>query len=155
MRTAEREVTAFLVALLGSAIVALGEDSGTATTLPRPVVSSVGVSAAFLIVTRKCNDNGGLNSSAWQTCGAAVCTSPSCLGPTTEAAWSPRAGRWRYGVRVPVSTAIAGVAFNWGISRLPDVRAAQLLRLAPVIGLILAHLVRGEPPSLWQLVGKR
>ena len=154
-----RGVTALIVGLSGSAIVALGagDDSGTSTVLGNVLVlSSVGASAAFLIVTRKYNDNDGLNASAWQTFGAAVCTSPFVVfGWVDNGSSLPAAGweGWGYGLGVLASTAVAGVAFNRGISRVPGVRAAQLLNLAPVVGLATAILVLGESPSLWQLVG--
>jgi drug/metabolite transporter (DMT)-like permease len=154
-----RAVTALIVGLSGSAIVALGsgDDSGTSTTLGNLLVlSSVGASAAFLIVTRRYNDNDGLNASAWQTFGAAVCTSPFVLfGWLHGGSRLPAAGweGWGYGLVVLVSTAVAGVAFNWGISRVPGVRAAQLLNLTPVVGLVTAILVLDEAPSVWQLIG--
>jgi drug/metabolite transporter (DMT)-like permease len=153
-----RAVVALVLGLSGSAIVALGNGGGgTSTTLGNVLVlSSVGASAAFLVVTRKYNDDDGLNASAWQTFGAAVCTSPFVLiGWWHSGSTLPTAGweGWGYGLGVLASTAAAGVAFNWGISRVPGVRASQLLNLAPVVGLVSAVLVLDERPAPWQMFG--
>jgi drug/metabolite transporter (DMT)-like permease len=50
-------------------------------------------------------------------------------------------------------TAIASVAFNWGISRVPGVRASQLLNLTPVVGLVAAVVFLAERPSVAQYLG--
>lgn len=154
-----RGVAALLLGLSGSAIVALGSgtDGGESTILGNLLVlSSVGAAAAFLILTRKYNAGDGLNASAWQAFGATVCTSPFVLGGWWHSGSSLlSAGRkgWGYALGVLVCTAVAGVAFNWGISRVPGVRASQLLNLTPVVGLGAAVVVLGEAPSVWQLIG--
>jgi drug/metabolite transporter (DMT)-like permease len=153
-----RAVVALVLGLSGSAIVALGNGGGgTSTTIGNLLVlSSVGASSAFLVVTRKYNDDDGLNASAWQTFGAAVCTSPFvAFGWWHSGSNLPTAGweGWGYGLAVLASTAVAGVAFNWGISRVPGVRASQLLNLTPVVGLLSALLVLDERPAPWQYVG--
>lgn len=153
-----RAVVALVLGLSGSAIVALGNaGGGTSTTIGNLLVlSSVGASSAFLVATRKYNDDDGLNASAWQTFGAAVCTSPFvAFGWWYTGSNLPTAGweGWGYGVAVLASTAVAGVAFNWGISRVPGVRASQLLNLTPVVGLVSAFLVLDERPAPWQYFG--
>lgn len=154
-----RAIVALVLGLSGSAIVALGSggDGEAVTTLGNVLVlSSVGASAAFLVVTRRYNTGDGLNASAWQTFGAAVCTSPFvAFGWWHSGSNLPAAGweGWGYGLAVLISTAVAGVAFNWGISRVPGVRASQMLNLTPVIGLVCAIAVLSERPSGWQYSG--
>jgi drug/metabolite transporter (DMT)-like permease len=153
-------VVALALGLAGSAVVALGsgsEGGATASTAGNLlVVASVSAAAVFLVVTRIHNADDGFNASAWQTAGGAVCTSPFVL-----------AGWWHDGSRLTSAgvagwagclgllgcTAVAGVAFNWGISRVPGVRASQLLNLTPVAGLAAAVVLLGERPSVGQLVG--
>jgi hypothetical protein len=45
------------------------------------------------------------------------------------------------------------VSFNWGISRVPAVRASQVLALTPLVGLTAAVILLSEVPSPGQLVG--
>jgi drug/metabolite transporter (DMT)-like permease len=45
------------------------------------------------------------------------------------------------------------VAFNWGISRVPGVRASQLLNVTPIAGLTAAVVLLGERPGTGQLAG--
>jgi drug/metabolite transporter (DMT)-like permease len=60
---------------------------------------------------------------------------------------------WALVCGVLASTAIGSVAFNWGISRVPAVRASQLLNLTPVVGLLAAIVFLAESPSMVQYVG--
>jgi O-acetylserine/cysteine efflux transporter len=60
---------------------------------------------------------------------------------------------WAFALGVLTSTAIGSVAFNWGISRVPGVRASQLLNLTPVVGLAAAIVFLQETPSFLQYVG--
>lgn len=57
------------------------------------------------------------------------------------------------GGRHPGATALASFSFNWGISRVEGVRAAQLGNLTPLAGLVSAVVVLGERPGALQLVG--
>jgi len=154
-----RAVAALALGLSGSLIVALGNGGGAgqSTTLGNLLVlASVAAGAAFVVVTRKYNADDGLSASAWQTLGGAVCTSPFVAfgwwhsGSNLDSAG---ARGWGFGLAVLVFTAIGGVAFNWGISRVPGVRASQLLNLAPAVGLASAIVVLNEQPSTWQYVG--
>jgi drug/metabolite transporter (DMT)-like permease len=120
------------------------------------VVASVSASAIFLVLTRTFNGADGLGASTWQTVGAATCTSPVVVvgwshggSELASAGWVG----WAFAVGVLVATAVGSVAFNWGISRVPGVRASQLLNLTPVVGLVAAIVFLRETPSLVQYVG--
>jgi O-acetylserine/cysteine efflux transporter len=120
------------------------------------VVASVTAAAVFLVLTRRFNGADGFTASTWQTVGAAVCTLPFVVG-----GWSQHGSDltrvgvegWAYALCVLASTAIGSVAFNWGISRVPAVRASQLLNLTPVVGLLAAIIFLAESPAVVQLVG--
>lgn len=151
-------VVALVLGIVGSGVVALGSGGGgTSTTVGNLLVlASVAAAAAFLVVTRRHNTGDGLNATLWQTMGGAVCTSPFVI-----AGWSGGGSRltdvgpggWGLCLGVLVSTAAAGVAFNWGISRVPGVRASQLLNTTPVAGLVAAVALLGEKPAPEQLLG--
>lgn len=151
-------VVALVLGIVGSGVVALGSGGGgTSTTVGNLLVlASVAAAAAFLVVTRRYNADDGLNATLWQTTGGAVCTSPFVI-----AGWSGDGSRltevgpgaWALCLGVLLSTAAAGVAFNWGISRVPGVRASQLLNVTPVAGLVAAVVLLGEKPGAEQLVG--
>ncbi|RNL79004.1 DMT family transporter [Nocardioides marmorisolisilvae] len=149
---------AMVLGLFGSTVVALGGDAGgMATTLGNLlVVASVSASAIYLVLTRTFNGADGLGASTWQTVGAAVCTSPFVLigwshggSGLATAGWSG----WAFALAVLASTAIGSVAFNFGISRVPGVRASQLLNLTPVVGLLAAIVFLRESPSILQYAG--
>jgi drug/metabolite transporter (DMT)-like permease len=149
---------ALALGLIGSAVVALGGDpGGMATTLGNLlVVASVSASAIFLVLTRTFNGADGLTASTGQTVGAATCTSPVVfLGWSHGGSELATAGwvGWAFALGVLTSTAIGSVAFNWGISRVPGVRASQLLNLTPVVGLAAAIVFLQETPSFLQYVG--
>jgi drug/metabolite transporter (DMT)-like permease len=155
-----RSVLALGLGLSGSAVVALGasgQAGGTASLIGNVlVVASVAAAAAFLVVTRLHNTDDGLNASTWQTVGGAVGTSPFVLvGWVHSGSRLPHAGHgaWALCLGVLVCTALASVSFNWGISRVPGVRASQLQNLTPLAGLLAAVLVLGERPAPGQLVG--
>ena len=144
--------------LVGSTVVALGGDaSGMSTTVGNLlVVASVSASAIFLVLTRTFNGADGLGASTWQTLGAAVCTSPVVVvgwmhggSELTSTGWVG----WVYALSVLTSTAVGSVACNWGISRVPGVRASQLLNLTPVVGLVAAVVFLRETPSAVQYAG--
>jgi drug/metabolite transporter (DMT)-like permease len=153
-------IVALVLGLAGSAVVALGsgtQSGGGSSTLGNIlVVTSVGASAVFLVVTRAHNTDDGLNASVWQTAGGAVCTSPFVIY-----GWWHGGNRltgagvegWGLCLGVLACTAIGSVAFNWGISRVPGVRASQLLNVTPVAGLLAAVVLLGEHPSPGQLAG--
>lgn len=150
---------ALVLGLFGSAVVALGGGGGggTASAVGNLlVVGSVTAAAIFLVLTRMFNGADGLSASTWQTTGAAVCTLPFVVGGWARngselVGAGPEA--WAYAFGVLASTAIGSVAFNWGISRVPAVRASQLLNLTPVIGLLAAIVFLAESPSVVQYVG--
>jgi drug/metabolite transporter (DMT)-like permease len=153
-------VVALALGIAGSTVVALGSgstDGGRSTTVGNLlVIASVAAAAVFLVVTRRYNAGDGLNATAWQTAGGAVCTAPFVL-----VGWSTGGSRltsvglegWALCLGVLVSTAAAGVAFNWGISRVPGVRASQLLNLTPIAGLVAAVVFLAERPGAGQLAG--
>jgi drug/metabolite transporter (DMT)-like permease len=149
---------ALAIGLVGSTVVALGADNaGTATTLGNLlVVASVSASAIFLVLTRTFNGADGLGASTWQTVGAATCTSPVVIfGWSRDGSELVSAGwvGWAFALGVLVATAVGSVAFNWGISRVPGVRASQLLNLTPVVGLVAAIVFLRENPTIVQYVG--
>ena len=146
--------------IAGSAVVALGSgttDGGASTTVGNVlIVCSVGAAAAFLVVTRRHNTGDGLNATAWQTIGGTVCAAPFVVsGWSSGGSLLTSIGLvgWTLCLGVLLSTAAAGVAFNWGISRVPGVRASQLLNVTPIAGLTAAVLFLGERPSAVQLGG--
>jgi len=144
----------------GSIVVALGSgstDGGRSTTVGNLlVIASVAAAAAFLVVTRRFNGADGLNATAWQTFGGAVCTAPFVVLGWSEGGsrlTDTGVGGWALCLGVLVSTAVAGVAFNWGISRVPGVRASQLLNVTPIAGLTAAVVFLAERPGTGQLLG--
>jgi drug/metabolite transporter (DMT)-like permease len=153
-------VVALGLGVTGSAVVALGSgstDGGESTTVGNLlVIASVAAAATFLVVTRRYNGSDGLNATAWQTAGGAVCTSPFVV-----VGWSTGGSRlthvgvagWALCLGVLLSTAVAGVAFNLGISRVPGVRASQLLNVTPIAGLAAAVVFLAERPGAGQIVG--
>ncbi|GAA3826842.1 DMT family transporter [Nocardioides panacisoli] len=155
-----RGVLAVGLGLSGSAVVAFGAghhgDEMSTLLGNLLVVASVAAAAAFLVVTRKHNADDGLNASTWQTVGAAVGTTPfvafGWLHDGSRLSYAGPSG-WALCGAVLVCTAVASVCFNWGISRVPGVRASQLQNLTPVAGLLAAVLVLQERPSAIQLLG--
>lgn len=151
---------ALVCGFAGTALVALGagrHDDGVATVGGNVfVVLSVAASAVFLVVTRRLNNDDGLNASTWQTVGGALGAAPfvvlnwwhegSRLGGASPGSW------WLAG-GILVLTALASFSFNWGISRVEGVRAAQLGNLTPLAGLVSAVVLLGERPGALQLVG--
>ena len=149
---------ALVLGLAGSTVVALGSggSGSSSTTGNLLVVSSVIASAVFLVLTRRFNGADGFSASTWQTVGAAVCTLPFVLfGWRHDGSELAGAGvdGWVYALGVLAGTAIGSVAFNWGISRVPGVRASQLLNLTPLVGLLAAVVFLAESPSVVQYAG--
>jgi drug/metabolite transporter (DMT)-like permease len=151
---------ALALGVTGSVAVAVGSPDHGAGRDPflgnLLVVASVVAAATFLIATRSWNDGEGLNTSAWQTLGGTatavpfVATSWAISGsriPTADLA------TWTACLGVLLSTALAAIAFNWGIARVEAVRATQLLNLTPVIGVATAIVFLGERLVPFQLVG--
>jgi drug/metabolite transporter (DMT)-like permease len=155
-----RSVIAIGVGLSGTAVVAVGGGGGAGGMSSLVgnllVVASVMAAASFLVVTRLHNADDGLNASTWQTLGGAVSTSPFVLlGWAHAGSRLPGAGAagWALCLGVLVCTAAASVSFNFGISRVPGVRASQLQNLTPVAGLVAAVLLLHERPGPAQLLG--
>jgi drug/metabolite transporter (DMT)-like permease len=155
-----RAGVALIVGLTGGALVALepGGSSGTDTTLGNVLVLlAVVASSAFLISTRRFNEDGdGLNESAWQTTGGALSVTPFVV--VSWATGGTRLdtvgiGGWSACVAVLACGVIGGVLFNRGIARVPAVRAGQLGNLTPVVGTLTAVAFLGDRPSLLRLAG--
>jgi len=153
-------IVALGLGISGSIVVAIGSgstDGGASTTVGNLlVIASVAAAAGFLVVTRRYNGADGLNATAWQTAGGAVCTAPFVLvGWSTGGSRLTDAGvgGWALCLGVLLSTAVAGVAFNWGITRVPGVRASQLLNVTPIAGLAAAVVFLAERPGAGQLAG--
>ncbi|MCL9793816.1 DMT family transporter [Frankia sp. AgKG'84/4] len=161
-RPERRAVVALAFGLAGGVLVALdpgspGQPAGT-TTGNLLVLAGVAVSAVFVVATRRYSDDDGdaLNASAWQTAGGAVTATPfvaaawasgdSQLTTADAAGWAACAG-------VLLCGAVAGIAFNRGIGRMPAARASQLLNLTPAIGTLSAVTLLGEHPTAPQLAG--
>jgi drug/metabolite transporter (DMT)-like permease len=153
-------VVALGVGLIGSTVVAFGASGSSgseATTVGNLlVVGSVAAAAVFLVVTRRHNGDDGLNATAWQVLGGAMSTVPFvAFGWLRHGSELPHAGPigWALCLGILATTALAGVAFNWGISRVTGVRASQLSNLTPVVGLMAAMTILREIPSGIQLLG--
>lgn len=153
-------VVALGVGLVGSTVVAFGAggSSGSEATAfgNLLVVGSLVAAAVFLVVTRRHNGDDGLNATAWQTLGGAVSTIPFVgFGWARHGSALPHAGivDWGLCLAVLASTALAGVAFNWGISQVTGIRASQLSNLTPVAGVLAAVAILHESPSGPQLLG--
>jgi drug/metabolite transporter (DMT)-like permease len=155
-----RAVLALVVGLAGGALVAFqpGTSAGTDMTLGNVLVLlAVVAAAAFLIATRRFNDDGdGLNASAWQSAGGAV-----SVAPFVALTWSTGGTRlgtagaagWLACAAVVACGAIASVAFNRGIAQVPATRAGQLGNLTPVVGTLTAVVWLGDRPTPLQLLG--
>ena len=156
-----RAVAALAVGLAGSAVVAFGSGAGDAagdSALGNLLVlAASGVAAVYLIAARRLSDDSdGLNASAWQATGGALTTAPFIVlswahgGSRLDTA-GPTA--WAACAAVLVCGAMADVAFNRGIGRVPAARAGQLANLTPVVGTLTAVVVLGDRPAPLQLAG--
>ncbi|GAA0933172.1 hypothetical protein GCM10009558_046320 [Virgisporangium aurantiacum] len=122
------------------------------------VVLAVVAAAAFLVATRRYNDDDGdgLAASAWQGVGGVLTAAPFvAVTWTTGGTRLGAAGTtgWLACLAVVACGAIAGVAFNRGIARVPAARAGQLANLTPVVGTLTAVVWVGDRPSPLQLLG--
>ncbi|MFI5908502.1 DMT family transporter [Dactylosporangium sp. NPDC051541] len=159
-----RGIGALVVGLAGSALVALGPgadrpDTGS-TAGNLLVLGAVVAGAVFLVATRRfgatAEDGDEFGAGAWQTAGGALSTAPFVL-----AAWAgggsrlPTAGAaaWTACIGVVLCGAVASIAYNRGIARVPAARAGQLMNLTPVIGTLTAVVFLGDRPTLPQLAG--
>jgi len=160
-RLRARAVAALAVGLVGSALVAVGSgsgDSGGGSTLGNFLVLGASAAAAvYLIAARRLSEGGdGLNASAWQATGGALTTAPFMV-----LAWAHGGSRldmagpatWAACGAVLVCGALADVAFNRGIGRVPAARAGQVANLTPVVGTVTAVVILGDRPGPLQLAG--
>ena len=156
-----RAVVALAVGLSGSILVALGPGGDRARANAALgnllVVAAVMAGVVFLVAARRYGDeNDGLGAGAWQTTGGALVTAPFVAvswvsgGSRLVMASAPA---WAACVGVVVCGAVASVAFNRGIGRVPAARAGQLANLTPVVGTLTAIVFLGERPSPLQLAG--
>jgi drug/metabolite transporter (DMT)-like permease len=143
-----------LAYLFGAGDGDAGDDSRLGNLL---VLAAAAVAAVYLIAARHLSDdNDGLNASAWQATGGALTTVPfmvtswahdgSRLGMAGPAAWAAC-------VAVLFCGALADVAFNRGIGRVPAARTGQLAYLTPVVGTLTAVVVLDDRPAPLQLAG--
>jgi len=159
-RLTGRATVALAVGLTGGVLVSTQPGASTGSDMPLGnvlVLVAVVAAAVFLVATRRWNDDGdGLAASAWQNVGGAL----SVL-PFVTVSWSTGGSRlgtagatgWLACFTVVTLGAIAGVAFNRGIVRVPATRAGQLANLTPVAGTLSAVTWLGERPSPLQLLG--
>jgi drug/metabolite transporter (DMT)-like permease len=158
-----RAVVALVVGLAGGVLVAFdpgadgpGADMTAGNLL---VLAAVVAGAMFLIATRRCtagDDGDGLNAGAWQSTGGALSTAPFVIF-----SWAGDGSRldtagvtaWAACICVVLCGAVAGVAFNRGIARVPASRAGQLMNLTPVVGTLTAVVFLGDRPTLLQMAG--
>jgi drug/metabolite transporter (DMT)-like permease len=159
-RLSGRAVAALVVGLTGGALVAFQTGGPSATDMALGnvlVLLAVVAAAAFLIATRRFNDDGdGLNAGAWQTTGGAL-----SVVPFVAVSWSTQgsqlgtvgAAGWLACIAVVACGAVGSVTFNRGIARVPAARAAQLANLTPVVGTLTAVAFVGDRPSPLQLIG--
>lgn len=160
-RTSRRAVLALAVGLAGSALVALdpaapGSPPGTALGNVL-ILAGVTAGAAYVVGTRRyTGESDGMNSSAWQTTGGAL----SAI-PFVTVSWATGGSRlttasgtaWAACVAVVLCGAVAGVAINRGLGRVPAARAGQLLNLTPAVGTLTAVVLLGDRPTPAQLAG--
>jgi drug/metabolite transporter (DMT)-like permease len=159
-RLTGRAAVALAMGLAGGALVAVqpGGSAGSDVLLGNVLVLlAVAAAAVFLIATRRFNDDGdGLAASAWQSVGGAL-----SVAPFVTVAWATGGSRlgtagatgWLACLTVVACGAVAGVAFNRGIARVPAARAGQLANLTPVVGTLSAVAWLGDRPSPLQLLG--
>jgi drug/metabolite transporter (DMT)-like permease/ribosomal protein S18 acetylase RimI-like enzyme len=158
-RLSGRAAVALAVGLAGGALVAFGAGGrdGTDSTPGNVLVLLAVVAAAvYIVATRRFHDADGLNASAWQNIGGALSVAPFVAGSwlTGGSRWDTAgAAGWLAGGAVVACGALASLAFNWGIARVPAVRAGQLRNLTPVVGTLSAVVFLGDRPSPLQLVG--
>jgi drug/metabolite transporter (DMT)-like permease len=160
-RLTRRAAVALAAGLAGGALVAFqpgttarGGDMLLGNVL---VLFAVVAAAVFVVATRRFNDDGdGLAASAWQSVGGTL-----SVVPFVAANWATGGSRlgtagttgWLACLAVLGCGAVAGVAFNRGIARVPATRASQLANLTPVVGTLAAVAWLGERPSPPQLLG--
>jgi drug/metabolite transporter (DMT)-like permease len=159
-RLTGRAAAALVVGLAGGALVAFqpGGSAGSDVLLGNVLVLlAVLAAAVFLVATRRVNDDGdGLAASAWQSVGGAL-----AVAPFVTVSWSTGGSRlgtagaagWLACLAVVACGAVAAVAFNRGIARVPATRAGQLANLTPVVGTLTAVAWLGDHPSPPQLLG--
>jgi drug/metabolite transporter (DMT)-like permease len=149
-----RAVTALVIGLAGSVVVAFGArpgGAGESLSGNLLVLAAVAASAVYLVAARHLSDGGdGLNAGAWQVTGGALTTAPflvlswahggSRLDTAGPAAWAACGA-------VLVCGAVADVAFNRGIGRVPAARAGQLANLTPVVGTLTGVVALGDRPG--------
>lgn len=160
-RLRSQAAVALVIGLAGSILVTLGPGGGRqggSTTLGNLlVIAAVMAGAVFLVAARRYNDqDDGLSASAWQTTGGVLVTVPFVA--TTWASGGSRletasVAIWAACLGVVVCNAVASVAFNRGISRIPAVRAGQLANLTPVVGTLTAVAFLHERPTPLHLAG--
>ena len=156
-----RAVVALAIGLAGSILVAFGADAGDAgsdSALGNLLgLGAAAAAAVYLIAARRLSDDSdGLNASAWQVTGGALTTAPfmvlswahggSRLDTAGPSAWAACAA-------VLLCGAVADVAFNRGIGRVPAARAGQCANLTPLVGTLTAVVVPGDRPAPLQLAG--
>jgi drug/metabolite transporter (DMT)-like permease len=159
-RLTRRAAVALAVGLTGGALVAFQPGAGAGSDMllgNALVLLSVVAAAVFLVATRRWNDDrDGLTASAWQNVGGAL-----SVVPFVAVSWSTGGSRLETAgitgclacLAVVALGAIAGVAFNRGIVRVPATRAGQLANLTPVAGTLTAVAWLGDRPSALQLLG--
>jgi drug/metabolite transporter (DMT)-like permease len=160
-RMTRRAAAALVVGLAGGALVAAqsGGSAGGDVLLGNVLVLLAVVAAAlFVVATRRYNedDGDGLAASAWQSVGGVLIAVPfAAVTWTTGGTRLDTAGAtgWLACLAVVTCGAIAGVAFNRGIARVPATRASQLANLTPVVGTLTAVAWLGDRPSPLQLLG--
>ncbi|WP_426513692.1 DMT family transporter [Dactylosporangium sp. McL0621] len=158
-----RAAAALGIGLAGSVLVALGPGAGGtdagSSTGNLLVLGAVAAGAVFLVASRRYSaddDGDGFGAGAWQTAGGALSTAPFVI-----ASWSGGGSRlatagvaaWTACIGVVLCGAVAGVAYNRGIGRVPAARAGQLMNLTPVVGTLTAVVFLGDRPTLPQLAG--
>ena len=50
-------------------------------------------------------------------------------------------------------TALGYVVWNWALARVPAPRAAIFLNVQPIVGVLLAMLLLGEPVTIFTIAG--
>jgi drug/metabolite transporter (DMT)-like permease len=160
-RLTGRGVVALVVGFSGSALVAFrtghAEPGRPVTAGNLFVLAAVVTAATFLVLVRRFGrDTDGVSAGTWQITGGAI-----AVAPFVAASWHAGGSRlatadvtsWAACLAVLLCGAVATVAFNHGIRRVPAARAGQLLNLTPAVGLLTAVALLGERPSVWQLGG--
>lgn len=123
------------------------------------VLAGIFCAAVYVLVARRTADQvDALTMTAYQFASGFLCFLPFSIGewvtggetaPLHQSAWS-----WVVATGIGVGAyACSFLLYNFAIARVSAGRAAMILNLMPVFGVLIAVIFLREHPAAWQLVG--